>query len=67
METLFSTTEAAESLGISGSRVRQLLLASHQLDENPVGSEVAGVWILTQDDLSRLRSRRDMRRKENRH
>ena len=45
---LVSVTEAAESVGISGARVRQLL-AAHLV----LGQKYGGIWLLDDESLRR--------------
>jgi hypothetical protein len=66
MATMYSTNEAADSLGISSSRVRQLLISSHLTDDDPIGGTFSGMWVLNDRDIDRLRKRKDMRFRENR-
>jgi len=64
MSDNYTTKEAAAELGISDSRVRQLLIASHENDKEPIGKSHGPNWLLTERDLNRLRNRKDKRFKD---
>lgn len=57
-DTLYSTAQAADALGISIARVRQLA-AQHGL-----GSLVGNSLVFTESDIARMRHRADRRTKE---
>jgi len=60
----YTTKEAAAELGVHDSRVRQLLIASHENDKEPIGQSHGSNWLLTERDLNRLRNRKDKRFKD---
>jgi len=64
----YTTREAAAALGISDSRVRQLLIRSHEEDgKDPIGTSHGSAWLLVPADMDRLRSRVDRRTRSGRN
>lgn len=62
--TTYTTKQAAAVLGISDSRVRQLLIRSHATDKGiPIGTVHGNAWLLIDDDVERLRARTDGRKR----
>ena len=58
----YTTKEAAAVLGVSDSRVRQLLIRSHDEDrKDPIGTSHGNAWLLVESDMTRLRERVDRR------
>jgi hypothetical protein len=57
-DTLYTTAEVAEDLGISMARLR-LIAARYG-----IGKKVGRDWLFTDADLEQLRQRPDHRRKE---
>jgi len=53
MERLFGTTDAAQELGVTGGRIRQMILRG-QLRATKLGP----VWMIRLCDLDRVRDRR---------
>ncbi len=51
---LYSTKQVAEMLGISDGRLRQLIISGQAEPDQKVG----GVWLFTDDEIERLRGRK---------
>ena len=62
---IFTTTSAAESLGITDGRVRQILRALEEA-KTPIGTRAGRAWLLTEEDVEAIRNLPDGRLKDSR-
>jgi len=63
----YTTTAAAAELDLTSARIRQFCIASHEEGSNPIGTVFGHVWMLSDEDLDKIRALRllDGRRREN--
>jgi len=52
-ETLYTTPQAAEALGISASHMRKMIMNGQAIPDQQIG----GTWLFTTEEVERLRNR----------
>lgn len=60
---VYSTAQAADELGITDGRVRQILRALEAEGRN-LGTKAGRAWLLTDEDIEAIRSLPDNRKRE---
>ena len=61
MSKTYSAQTAAAELGLTDGRIRQICIESWEKGDDPIGADHAGTWLLTQDDVDKIRARRKSR------
>lgn len=55
-KTIYSVADAADALGVTVGRVRQILTSEHN-DEDTLATKLGRDWTMTKQQLSRLKAK----------
>jgi hypothetical protein len=62
-QEFLTSREAAERLGVTDARVRQLCIHYATIAGKNIGKKLGHVWMLTTDDLDKIRALPEFRKK----